>query len=149
MPSSPTRTRQVLGMDTAVALWVWTWSSCARPRPSHGTGTCMAIRRCVGVGVFIPFCPLTCTQGMLLSDDLPLSEYGIHPYELLELHHTGAYVRLPPTVLPAPKLISPSDAHRPPISLCARPGHGARLPFCVSLESVMMRCTEAMCNEII
>ena len=86
---------------------------------------------------------------MLLSDDLLLSEYGIRPYELLELHRTGAYVRLPPTVLPAPKPISPSDAHRPPISLYACAGHGARLPFFRSLESVMMRCTEAMCNEII
>ena len=66
--------------------------------------------------MFAPFRPLTRTQGMLLSDDLPLSEYGIRPYELLELHRAGAYVRLPRTVLPAPKPVSPSDAHRPPMA---------------------------------
>ena len=40
------------------------------------------------------------TQGMLLSDDLPLAEYSIRPYELLELHRAGAYVSLPRTTLP-------------------------------------------------
>lgn len=48
-------------------------------------------------------------QSMLLSDDLPLSEYNIRPYELLELHRAGAYVSLPRTILPALEPSSPSQ----------------------------------------
>jgi hypothetical protein len=44
---------------------------------------------------------------MLLSDDLPLSEYNTRPYELLELHRASAYISLPRTILPPPKLYSP------------------------------------------
>lgn len=46
-------------------------------------------------------------QGMLLSDDLPLSEYNIRPHELLELHRASAYVSLPRAILPVLEAQSP------------------------------------------
>lgn len=46
---------------------------------------------------------------MLLSDDRPLTEYTIRPYELLELHRTGGYVSLPRTILPGLDPYSSSD----------------------------------------
>ena len=48
-------------------------------------------------------------QGMLLSDDFLLSEYSIHPYKLLELHHARAYVLLPQMILSGLNLYSSSE----------------------------------------